>query len=424
MALLRAHLSVPALLIFATLGGQACAQRDDSTTPNRSDSSGAATVACASTSSGLIVPAGFCATLFASDLSGPRQLTVGDDGTVYVATGDGVAALRDTTGDGQADLRTTFGPGGGNDVAIHGGALYYALRDRIVRWPLDSSGAPPSGDPETVASGLPVGGDHPAKSIAFSGDSMFVNFGSADNSCQEKNRSDRSPGRSPCTELDTRAGIWVFSASGTGQHASAGNHYATGLRNAEAIAVAPGTGQLWMAMNGRDQLSDNWGFSAEANAENPAEEFGPVEHGIDYGWPYCYYSTSEKAKVLAPEYGGNGTEVGRCANAAKPAIAFPAHWAPLALTFYDGSAFGSKYQGGAFIAFHGSWNRSPLPQAGYRVVFVPFSGGKPSGQYETFATGSAGDTSLRASGVAVAPDGALYISADANGKVWKVVRGS
>ena len=114
--------------------------------------------------------------------------------------------------------------------------------------------------------------------------------------------------------------------------------------------------------------------------------------------------------------------MGRCASAKAPLLSFPGHWGPMALAFYTAEAFGSKYQGGLFVAFRGSWNREPLPQAGYRVSFVPFANGKPRGEYSTFATGAGGPTELRATGVAVAPDGSLYISADQNGKIWKVTR--
>jgi glucose/arabinose dehydrogenase len=175
-------------------------------------------------------------------------------------------------------------------------------------------------------------------------------------------------------------------------------------------------------VNGRDQLADNWGFSNEVNANNPAEELVRVESGRDFGWPYCYYSNQYKKKVVAPEYGGDGEKVGRCSTAANPILAFPGHWAPMALAFSNSDAWGPKYKGGLFVAFHGSWNRAPLPQEGYRVVFVPFANGRPTGEYSTFATDRGGPTSLRASGVAVAPDGSLYISADQNGKIWKVTR--
>ncbi len=122
----------------------------------------------------------------------------------------------------------------------------------------------------------------------------------------------------------------------------------------------------------------------------PSEELILAVKGGDYGWPYCYYDPQLEKLVLAPEYGGDGKKVGECAQKLGPAAAYPAHWAPNGLTFYGGDRLPEKYRGGAFIAFHGSWNRAPEPQAGYNVVFQPFSGGKPSGDYEMFADGFAG----------------------------------
>ena len=145
-----------------------------------------------------------------------------------------------------------------------------------------------------------------------------------------------------------------------------------------------------------------------------------MSQGDDIGWPYCYYSNDVKKKVLAPEYGGDGRTVGRCSKAKDPAIAFPGHWAPMSLEFYQGDAFGSAYKGGMFLAFHGSWNRAPLPQEGYRVVFAPFADGKPTGKYETFASLKNGK--LRAVGLAEGKDGALYVSADDNKTIWRIVR--
>jgi glucose/arabinose dehydrogenase len=386
--------------------------------------------ACDPDNGGLVLPEGFCATVVASGLGPVRQLAVAPNGDLYAALsgkpGDntgGVLAFRDRDGDGKPDERASFGPGGGNDVKIHDGNLYFALNDRIVRYRLAEGKLEPSGKEETVVADLPSDGGHQAKSLAFGpGDVMYVNIGSKTNSCQKTDRLPASPGRDPCEELERRGGIWRFSASRLGQRFADGRRYATGLRNAMALATQPGTDVLFAAVHGRDQLSDNWGFSDEVNANNPAEELVKVESGGDYGWPYCYYSNQYKKKVLAPEYGGDGQKTGRCASAKVPVLAFPGHWAPMALAFYNADAFGPKYKAGLFVAFHGSWNRAPLPQEGYRVAFVPFTEGRPSGDYSTFATETGGPTSLRASGVAVGTDGSIYISADQNGKIWKVTR--
>ena len=390
--------------------------------------SSVAAPACPRTTPGLTLPQGFCAILVDGDAGAVRQLAVAPGGDLYAAIsgrglGGGVRAYRDTNGDGKPDQKESFGPRGGNDVKVHDGYLYLALNDRIVRWRMLDGKLAPEGKEETIVSGLPTDGNHTAKSIVFGGgDTMLVSVGSATNSCQRADRKEKSPGIDPCTELERRAGIWQYSASKSGQGVSDGKRYATGMRNPLATTIQPGSGALYAAIHGRDQLGDNWGFSPERNAENPAEELVVVDHGDDFGWPYCYYSVEHKSKVLAPEYGGDGKEIGRCAKAKGPVIAFPAHWAPLALAFYPGNGFGEKYKGGLFVAFHGSWNRAPLPQAGYRVVFAPFAGGKATGQYEAFATGAGGPTDLRASGLAVGTDGSLYIGADQNGKIWKVVK--
>jgi glucose/arabinose dehydrogenase len=381
---------------------------------------------CASDNGGLVLPAGFCATVFASGVGAVRQIATAPNGDLYaaIATGGsgGVLVLRDKDSDGKPDERASFGPSGANDVEIRAGYAYVALNDRIIRYRLSPDKLVPAGKTEVVVSGLPEGG-HAAKSLAFGADgALYVTIGSASNSCQESDRRDHSPGKDPCRELERRAGIWQFSADRLGQRLENGKRFATGLRNALAVTTQPGTGTLYAAVHGRDQLSDNWGFSDEINANNPAEELVQVRTGDDFGWPYCYYSNDLKKKVLAPEYGGDGQRVGRCSSAKDPVLAFPGHWAPMAIAFYPGDQFGPTYKSGLFVAFHGSWNRAPLPQEGYRLVFVPFAKGSPSGEYSTFATDQAGPTSLRASGVAVAPDGSLYISADQNGKIWRVTK--
>ncbi|MGH7541764.1 MAG: PQQ-dependent sugar dehydrogenase, partial [Gemmatimonadota bacterium] len=234
-------------------------------------------------------------------------------------------------------------------------------------------------------------------------------------------------------ELETRAGIWRFDAREPGQTQADGVRFATGLRNTFALAVHPETGQLWGVQHGRDQLHMSWPdrFTAEEQAEKPAEELVAIDEGDDFGWPYCYFDPALDEKVLGPEYGGDGTEVGRCAGKEAPAVAFPAHWAPNGLAFYTGEEFPERYHGGAFIAFHGSWNRAPLPQAGFNVTFVEFGkDGRPTGEWEVFADGFPGEAwdgtspneaEHRPSGVAVGPDGSLYVTDDARGRIYRIV---
>jgi glucose/arabinose dehydrogenase len=382
-------------------------------------------LSCPAGTAGLTLPEGFCAVLVAEGVGGVRQLAVAPGGDLYgaMSSGDaGVVAFRDANGDGKPEERAAFGPGGANDVEVHDGYLYLTRRRQVLRWKLTPGKLAPEGEAETIVEGLPDDGNHKWKSLAFGPNGeMFVSIGSATNSCQKTDRLAGSPGQDPCRELERHAGIWTFAADRPGQQFGDGRRYATGLRNALAIVVQPGGGSLFAAVHGRDQLSDNWGFSDEVNANEPAEELVRVGDGDDFGWPYCYYSSEYRKKVLAPEYGGDGRKVGRCAGAKDPVLAFPGHWAPLALAFYPGQGFGPAYSGGLFVAFHGSWNRAPLPQAGYRVAFVPFENGKPTGKYQTFAIGGT-PTELRASGVAVGEDGSLFISADRNGKIWKVRR--
>jgi glucose/arabinose dehydrogenase len=385
---------------------------------------------CDPDNGGLVLPQGYCAVVVASQLGPVRQLAVAPNGDLYAALsgkpGDntgGILAFRDRDGDGKPDERASFGPGGGNDVKLHNGFVYFALNDRVVRYRLDGGKLEPAGKEELVVEGLPRDGGHVAKSIAFGPDNMmYVNIGSKTNSCQKVDRLPASPGVDPCTELEQRAGVWRFSADRLNQRFGDDKRFATGLRNAMALATEPRSSALFAAVHGRDQLSQNWGFSNEVNANNPGEELVRIQANDDYGWPYCYYSNQYKQKVLAPEYGGDGQKTGRCAAAKKPLLSFPGHWAPMALAFYPGDQFGPTYTGGLFVAFHGSWNRAPLPQEGYRVVFVSFRSGRPTGEYSTFATDKGGPTALRASGVAVGPDGSLYISADQNGKIWKVTK--
>jgi len=406
--------------------------------------------ACPPDNAGLTLPDGFCATVFADNLGHPRHITVAPNGVVYVNTWSGryygndqppaggfLVALRDTTGDGRADLIVRFGDSvqsggaGGTGIALYRGALYAEANDKILRYALPAGAMAPSGaPPDTIVQGLPLSGDHPMHPFAIdSAGGLYMDLGSASNACQLKNRTLRSPGYRPCTELETRGGIWRYDANRIGQRFSPAERYATGIRNAVGIAVAATGSGVYSTQHGRDQLAENWPslYQPQQGANLPAEELLRIERGADYGWPECYFDDAQGKLVLAPEYGGNGGKsVGPCATKRAPVAAFPAHWAPDALVFYNGTTFPTRYRGGAFIAFHGSWNRAPFPQGGYNVVFVPFANGRPAGGYEIFADGFAGavkqpgQAAHRPTGLAVGPDGTLYITDDAHGRIWRV----
>jgi glucose/arabinose dehydrogenase len=389
---------------------------------------------------GLELPDGFCATLFAEGVNGARHLVVAPNGDVFVNTqsrgeaGGGIVALRDTDRDGKADVKEHFGSGVGTGIALEGNNLYATSGNSIVRYRIASGSLTPAGKPDTIVTGLPMSGSHHSHNFVLQDGSLFVNIGSASTACQVRDRQSQSEGYDPCTELNTRAGVWEFDANRLHQEESNGRRFATGLRNSVALSRTA-DGDLYATVHGRDQLHDNWPslFTAEKSAENPGEELVQITRGADYGWPYCYYDVDRHALVLAPEYGGDGTKTARCADKTAPLMAFPGHWAPNGMMFYTGTQFPASYRGGAFIAFHGSWNRAPLPQAGYRVVFVPFRAGKPAGSWTTFADGfhpnpgtsRAARGTRRPTGVAQSPDGSLFISDDTGGTIWKITyRGS
>jgi glucose/arabinose dehydrogenase len=433
------------LLIAAAALGAGCDSRGD----NRPAGSGAQTTggAPASGDTLLDLPDGFTATIFADNLGGARHLVTAPNGDLYVNTwrspydttrriprGGFVVALRDTSNDGKADLIRRFGTTpesgsrGGTGIALRNGLLYVEVDSQIVRYDLIDNNVVPSGDTLTIVSGLTTTGGHPMHPIAVDDRNLFVNMGSDSNACQVKDRTVESPGQRPCRELAYRAGIWRFELS-NGQRFNQARRFATGIRNAVGLAIHPENGSLYSTQHGRDQLAENWPklYNWKQGANLPAEELLRVQQGGDYGWPYCYYDSTAAGLVLAPEYGGDGKTVGECDKKLGPVAVFPAHWAPNALVFYTGKMFPQNYQGGAFIAFHGSWNRAPEPQEGYNVVFQPMADGKASGPYQVFADGFAGArkepglAEHRPSGLAVGPDGALFISDDQRGRIWRVV---
>jgi glucose/arabinose dehydrogenase len=391
--------------------------------------------ACDPDNGGITLPPGFCATVVADSLGSARHLVVTRNGDLFVSVNNtrnargGIVALRDTDGDGKTDKRERFGDNGGTGIALRNGFLYLATTTGVVRYRMAADALTPSGGPETIVEGLPDLRQHEDKAFAFDGrGGMYVNVGAPSNACQLPDRQAKVPGQDPCALLEQHGGIWRFDENKSGQKQTDGKRYATGLR--QVIGLAWHQNALWAVMHNRDSLDTLWPgqFTAEQNAEWPAEYLLRVEEGSNFGWPYCFYNIQEGKLVTSPEYGGDGKKTDRCGSFVPPTVVLPAHWAPNDLLFYTGSQFPQKYRNGAFVAFHGSWNRAPLPQAGYNVTFVPFATGKPSGKYEVFADGFAGKTPLmnprdavaRPGGLAVGPDGSLYVTEDAKGKVWRI----
>jgi glucose/arabinose dehydrogenase/mono/diheme cytochrome c family protein len=418
----------------------------------------ASSVACAQSSpatcpadkTGLRLPAGFCATLFADAIGHARHMVVAPNGVVYVNTWSGkyfgkgalppggfLVALQDTTGAGKADVVQRFGEtlkdggAGGTGIGLYKGSLYAEINDRIVRYALTPGSIVPRDPPQTVVSGLPMGGDHPMHPFAIDADGMmYVDVATATNSCQLANRKPGSPGAVPCTELETRGGIWRFDANKTGQAYTPAARFATGIRNGEGFGVDTAGHHLFVTQHGRDQLHTNWPalYKPDEEATLPAEELLNLTQSGDYGWPECYFDPFQGKLVLAPEYGGNGgKKLGPCGSKIAPIAAFPAHWAPDGMTFDEKGQFPGRYHHGVSIAFHGSWNRAPYPQSGYNVVFQPLSGDKAAGRCEVFADGfagaekSPGTAAHRPTGIATGPDGSLYVSDDVGGRIYKIV---
>ena len=386
---------------------------------------------------GLKLPQGFMALQVADNLGVARHLTVAPNGDIFVKLdklkdGKGIYLLRDANKDGRAELMQGFGNFTGTGIYLKDNFLYASSNQEIFRFKLNDDNKPVNAaDPEKIITGLIDRHEHESKSIVLDNDgNIYVNVGAYSNSCQEKDRSEGSMGMKPCPVLDSAGGIWQFKADKTNQHYGDGVHYATGLRNVVGLDWNTQTNSLFVMQHGRDQLHDNFPalYTDKQSAELPAECMYELHKGSNCGWPYIYYDELQHKKILAPEYGGDGKKEGG-EGAQDPVVAFPGHMAPDGLLFYTGNMFPEKYKNGAFIAFHGSWNRAPEPQKGFFVAFVPFKDGKPSGEWEIFADNFAGKTNLsspgdaahRPCGLAQGPDGSLYVSDDAKGTIYRIM---
>ena len=402
---------------------------------------GQSKIACDPDNGGITLPPGFCALVVANDVGVARHMAVAANGDLFVATqsrggrgapqtGGGVVALHDADGDGRFETREQIGTGSTTGVGLRNGYLYLAHPRTIERFKMTAGQIKPAGAAETIVTDLPPEAQHNDKGLTFDGKgSLYINVGAPSNACQQPDRQPGVKGVDPCPVLEKHGGVWKFDENKLGQTQDMGTKFATGLRQFPAITWHDGA--LYIVMNNRDQLDVFWPekFTAKDNAERPAEPMYRATGNENFGWPFCFFDLQGKKEVMNPEYGGDGKDVGRCASFTQPVAVFPAHSAPVDVMFYTGSQFPKKYQGGAFIAFHGSWNRSPMPQDGYNVTFQAFNGSKASGDAEIFAKGFAGkdplmnpnDAVSRADGVAQAPDGSLYIAESQKGKIWRVM---
>ena len=340
--------------------------------------------------SSLKLPPGFHAQVFASNLSGPRFIAFSPDGTLFVADrGSGsIIALPDPqqTGNAQEHKVIADGLSDPTSLVFHEGYLFVGESSRVSRFKLD--GLNKITQAEVVVPHLPTGGNHSTRTVLIGPDNrLYVSIGSTCNVCNESD--------------PQRATVWVYNLDGSNGHL-----YATGLRNAVGLAINPWNQQIWATNNGRDLLGDD---------TPPETVYALQQEGDDYGWPRCH-----AGDLIDPDFGHPGD----CNGIVKPQVKMQAHSAPLGLAFYNSdkaTAFPAQFHG-LFIAFHGSWNRS-VP-TGYKVVFVPLDNkGHVSGAVQDFATGwliNKDQQSGRPVGLAVGPDGSLYISDDAASLIYRI----
>jgi glucose/arabinose dehydrogenase len=412
---------VKALAVVVLIGIAACNSRN------------AATSASGGCDASIKLPDGFCATVFSESAGFARHIAVRKNGDVIVGMLDqrrqpgGVMILRDKNKDGHADAAERFGESGVHGVVLASDStLYVSTATAVMRYRLTDS-LTPRKRVDTVIVGLPAT-KIPSHSLAIDvHGNLVVNMGALSNGCAVK-ETPGAPGRDPCPELETTGGIWRFMTDKSNQQIHEGTRIATGLHNAVALAVNPRDTLVYAVSHGRDGLHDLWPavYNDEENAMNAAEEMIRVAASrADYGWPYCYYDYLKDQRVVAPEYGGDKQRTDRCERLIQPLVVYPAHWSPMSMLFYTGKMFPAQYQTGAFVAFHGSAFRAPLAQEGYHVIFQQFKEGLAV-DYTVFATGFAGGMTSpegaahRPVGLAQGPDGALYLSDDKGGRIWKI----
>jgi glucose/arabinose dehydrogenase/mono/diheme cytochrome c family protein len=393
---------------------------------------------------GLFLPDGFQALVVVDSLPArARHLAINANGDIYVKgnkpmEGGANFVLRDLNNDGKADSIRNFGPFPdegpyATSMRIHNGYLYTSSQNIVYRYKLTKGDMIPASEPEIIVVDSGRRREHDGKPLAFDNlGNIYVPFGGPSDACQEANRVPNSPGKFPCPLLDSNAGVWKFKADQLNQFRTRdGIRVATGLRSIVAMQWNKTDNTLYAVGHGRDGMGRTWPqyFSPWESAMLPSEAFYKLKPGADAGWPYYYYDQIKKKVMRNPEYGGDGKKEFKADTITKPIFGFGGHWAPNDLLFYTGNQFPERYKKGAFVAFHGSTDRAPYPQAGYIVAFIPFENGRPTGTFEVFADGFAGadtlyntsDALYRPMGLAQGPDGSLYISESNKGKIWRVM---
>jgi glucose/arabinose dehydrogenase len=389
---------------------------------------------------GLRLPVGFHASVVAEGLGAIRQLAVRDNGDLYVSTardqqgngqGSGIIALRLGASHNAVDVQHFGSVDGGTGIRFHSGALYASSPSGISRFTFTGNALVPTKEPEVIVDGMPT--THPGfnrtnRPIAFdTSGHLFVSVEASANFCAAANAQPNTPpvGLKPCPDLGVRAGIWRFSADKIGQtFPSAGEQWATGVRDLTALAWSAADGNLYAVMHGRDALNRNWPKLISADDEDHvADEMHKVTKGTDFGWPYTYYDGVRKLRLVSPEYGGDGKTT--ATGYSTPVLTFHSRWAaPVDMLFYSGTSFPSSYRSGAFIVLHGTANKN-----GYDVVFVPVTKTGQVGESAVFADGFASfDPSAtspprpkyRPTGAAAGPDGSLYITDSQVGRIWRI----
>ena len=374
------------------------------------------------------LPPGFSAELVASGIDNPRVVRIAPNGDLFVADSEAnqVRVYRLTEGSAKPAEKSIFAgnlnqPYGiafyppGNDPQW----VYVANSDSVVRFAYRNGELKASGEPETIVENIPAN-HHWTRDIAFSpdGKTLYLSVGSGSNVAEDMGKKPEGgleawvkskPLGATWGAEEGRADVQAFDPDGKN-----GRIVATGLRNCSGMTVQPATGALWCVVNERDALGDNVPFDYAT----------AVKEGAFYGWPWYYIGNNEdpRHKGARPDLAGK---------ADIPDVLMQAHSAPLNIAFYDGkdfpadTGFPKEYRGDAFVALHGSWNRGN--RTGYKIVRLLFKDGKPTGEYEDFMTGfvvSDGEVWGRPVGVAVASDGALIVTEDGNGTIWRVTYGS